>query len=316
MEGDTWDETVSIEGQPPVPPESRENRTTWVRVAPEYFDVIGTKIVSGRAFTEQDTPTTRAVAVVNRSFEKKYFKDGAIGKHFGDRKEYPGAFEIVGVTEDANYWEPMSGMHPMYFLAKGQSAHINDPLYRQFEDSSQYLASIEIKTRGNMAGLDVMLREAVAQINPDLAIIDFQDFAAQVETNLKQQAMIAKLTSLFGILALILASIGLYGVTAYSVELRTGEIGVRMALGADRANVLKLILQSAFVQVGIGLAVGIPVTIFGGRIMAGQLYGVAPHNPIMLLLTTAVLVIVAFFAAIVPARRATRTEPASALKLE
>ncbi len=316
MEGDTWDETVSIEGQPPVPPESTENRTSWVRVGPEYFDVIGTKVVAGRAFTKQDISTTRPVAIVNRSFEKKYFKDGAIGKHFGDRKEYPGVYEIVGVTEDTNYWEPMSQMHPMYFLAKGQSAHISDPLYRQFEDSSQYLEAIEIKTRGNVPGLDVKLREAIAQINPDLAIIDFQSFAKQVEANLAQQEMIAKLTSLFGILALILASIGLYGVTAYLVERRTGEIGLRMALGAHRGNVFKLILQSAFIQVGIGLAIGIPVTIFSGRIMAGQLYGVTSHNPIMLLLTTALLAIVAFVAAIVPARRAAKTEPVSALKIE
>jgi ABC-type antimicrobial peptide transport system permease subunit len=202
----------------------------------------------------------------------------------------------------------------MYFLAPGQSAHIDDPLYKIFEDSSEYLDAIEIRTRGEVPGLDVQLRRALSQVNPDLAVVDFRSFAAQVDTNFTQQAMIAKLTSLFGVLALILASIGLYGVTAYSVERRTSEIGIRMALGANRRNVLRLVLSAAFVQVGIGLAIGIAVTIFGGRVMASQLFGVTPHDPIVLVVTTAVLATAAFVAAIIPARRAAKTEPILALR--
>jgi ABC-type antimicrobial peptide transport system permease subunit len=128
--------------------------------------------------------------------------------------------------------------------------------------------------------------------------------------------MIAKLTSFFGILALILASIGLYGVTAYSVERRTGEIGIRMALGANRWNVLGLVLRSAFLQVGIGLAIGIPATIFGGRFMASQLFGVKPYDPAILGITVAVLATAAFVAALVPARRAAGLEPMRALRME
>ncbi len=102
-----------------------------------YFDTIGTKILEGRAVNEQDTPATRTVAVVNRFFEKKYFKDGqAMGKHFSDDMKHPGAFEIVGVTEDTNYWGATTKMRAMYFLAKGQSAHNDDPRYQQFEDRS------------------------------------------------------------------------------------------------------------------------------------------------------------------------------------
>ena len=129
-----------------------------------------------------------------------------------------------------------------------------------------------------------------------------------------QQAMIAKLTSLFSILALILASIGLYGVTAYSVERRTSEIGIRMALGANRTNVLRLILGGAFAQVGIGLAIGIAATIFGGRVMASQFFGVTPHDPIVLVVTIAVLAAAPFVAAIIPPRRAAKTEPILALR--
>ncbi len=319
MEGDsTWGAKVFIEGVPPPPPGTKGNNARWVRVGPGYFDAIGTKIVEGRVFNEQDTPTTRPVAVVNRMFEEKYFKDKrAIGKHFGDRKEHANSFEIVGVTEDTNYWGPLSSLRPMYFLAQGQTAHIVDiPLYQVFEDSSEFLDAIVIKTRGEAPGLEDQLRRALLQVNPDLAVVDFQSFAAQVDSNFTQQAMIAKLTSLFGILALILASIGLYGVTAYSVQQRTNEIGIRMALGANRRNVLTLVLSSAFVQVALGLAIGIPITIFGGRLMASQLFGVTPHDPVVLSVTTAVLATAAFVAAVIPARRAAKTEPMRALRSE
>jgi predicted permease len=318
MEGDNWGEGVYLEGEPPPPPGTPDHGASWLRVSPGYFDTIGTRIVEGRANSEQDTPGTRTVAVVNRFFEQKYFEDGhAIGKHFSDDLKHPGAFEIVGVTEDTNYWGATSKMRPMYFLAQGQSAHIDDdPRYRKFEDRSRYLNAIEIQTRGEVSGLEVQLRRALSQINPDLAVVDFQSFATQVKANFMQQAMIAKLTSFFGMLALILASIGLYGVTSYSVERRTSEIGIRMALGADRLNMLVMVLRSAFLQVGIGLAIGIPVTIFGGRVMASQLFGVKPYDPLVLSITTIVLAVAAFVAAVIPARRAANTEPMLALRTE
>jgi len=317
MEGDNWGEGVYIEGDPPPAPGTPDHGASWLRVSPGYFDTIGTKIVEGRAINEQDTPTTRPVALVNRFFEKKYFKDGqAIGKHFSDDLKHPGAFEIVGVTEDTNYWGATSKMRAMYFLAEGQSAHNPDPRYQQFEDRSRYLNAIEIQTHGEISGLEVQIRRVLSQINPDLAVVDFQSFTVQVKANFMQQAMIAKLTSFFGILALILASIGLYGVTSYTVERRTSEIGIRMALGADRMNMLGMVLRGAFVQVGIGLAIGIPVTIFGGRVMASQLYGVKPHDPLVLVITTIVLATAAFVAAVIPARRAANTEPMLALRTE
>lgn len=317
MEGDNWGESVYIEGEPPPAPGTRDHNASWLRASPGYFDAIGTKVLEGRAINEQDTPATRTVAMVNRFFEQKYFKDGhAVGKHFSDDLKHPGAFEIVGVTEDTNYWDATSKMRPMYFLVQGQSAHNPDPRYQQFEDRSKYLNAIEILTHGEVSGLEVQLRRALGQINPDLAIVDFQSFAEQVKGNFMQQAMIAKLTSFFGILALILASIGLYGVTSYSVERRTSEIGIRMALGANRMNMLGMVLRSAFVQVGIGLAIGIPVTIFGGRVMASQLYGVKPYDPLVLSITACVLASAAFIAAVIPARRAANTEPMQALRTE
>jgi predicted permease len=317
MEGDNWGEGVYIEGDPPPPPGTPDHGASWVRVTPGYFDTIGTKILEGRAIDEQDTPTTRSVAVVNRFFEKKYFKDGhAIGRHFSDDLKHPGAFEIVGVTEDTNYWGATSKMRAMYFLAQGQSAHNDDRRYQQFEDRSNYLNAIEIEMNSEVPGLEVQVRRAISQINPDLAVIDFQPFGAQVKANFTQQVMIARLTSLLGLLALVLASIGLYGVTAYSVERRTSEIGIRMALGADRLNVLKMILSSAFMQVGLGLGIGLPVAIAAGYVMAHQLFGVKPYDPIVLSITAFVLAAAAFVAAVIPARRAANTEPMWALRTE
>jgi putative ABC transport system permease protein len=317
MEGDNWGEGVIIEGEPPPQPGDRDHVASWVRASPHYFETIGTKIVEGRAMNEQDTPTTRNVAVVNRFFEKKYFKDGhAIGKHFSDDVNHPGWFEIVGVTEDTHYWGPSERMRPMYFLAQGQSVHSDEPEYQQFEVRSQYLNTIEIQTGGNVTGLEAQVRRAIAQVNPDLAVINFQSFAEQVKANFTQQAMIAKLTSFFGLLALGLALIGLYGVTAYWVERRTSEIAIRMALGADRTSVLRMVLRGALLQVGMGLVIGIPMVILGGHAIASQLFGVKPYDPLILSVTPLVLCGAAFLAALLPARVAARLEPMQALRTE
>jgi predicted permease len=318
MEGDNWSETVYLEGQAPPPPDTDQNDASWVRVSDGYFEIVGTKVLQGRAITDRDTATSQRVAVVNQSFAKKFFKDESpIGKHFGDLgAKYAGNFEIVGVTEDTQYRQPTRKIPPMFFLSALQSVTYDDPRFVTFEDRSHYLNAIELKTQGTVPGLEPQVRRALAQVNPDLAVIDFVSFAEQVQENFSQQAMIAKLTSLFGLLALVLASVGLYGVTAYSVERRTSEIGIRMALGADRLNVLKLVLRGAFLHVGIGLAIGIPATILGGRAMATQLFGVKPYDPNILLLTTAVLSLAALAAAVVPARRAATLDPMRALRTE
>jgi ABC-type antimicrobial peptide transport system permease subunit len=164
--------------------------------------------------------------------------------------------------------------------------------------------------------LEAQVRHVLADVNPDLALIDFTSFADQVDLNFSQQKLIAKLTSLFGLLALMLASVGLYGVTAYSVEQRTNEMGVRMALGADRLNILRLVLRGALMQMGIALAIGIPVTIAAGRAMATQLFGIKPYDPRILLMTSTTLAFAALLAAVVPARRAATLDPISALRTE
>ena len=318
MEGDNWGETVYIEGQAPPPPDSNENNASWLRVSAGYFETLGTKITRGRSITDQDTPASQRVAVINENFAKKFFKDeNPLGHHFGYiDMQHAGQFDIVGVTENTEYREPTRKIPPMFFLPSTQGVVFDNPRFIAFEDRSHVLNAIEIKTLGKVPNLEAQVRHVLADVNPDLAVIDFKSFGEQVDNNFSQQKMIAKLTSLFGLLALVLASVGLYGVTAYSVERRTNEIGIRMALGAGRLSVLKLVLKGALLQMGIALLIGIPVTIAAGHAMATQLFGVKPYDPKILLLTAAALAFAAFLAAVIPARRAATLDPMRALRTE
>jgi predicted permease len=319
MEGDNWGEGIWIEGQAPPPPGSDENESSWDRVSADYFDNIGTKIIAGRSITGQDTAATRNVAVVNQTFARHFFKDGnPIGQHFGDQDpKYAGNFEIVGVTEDTQYWDPSSHIRPMFFLPAMQWAKYDDPGQVMFENVSHLeMSAIEIQTYGAVPGLEAQVRRALGQINPNLTMIEFETFAEQVKNHFLQQEILVQLTAVFGFLALALAAIGLYGVTAYSVAQRTSEIGIRMALGADRGGILQMVMRSAFLQAGIGLAIGIPAAILGGRFMASLLYNVHPWDPAVLTATTVILAVAAFLAAVIPAQRAASVEPMTALRIE
>jgi predicted permease len=318
MEGNNWGETVYIEGQEPPPPGTNQNGSSWLRVSAGYFETIGTRIVKGRAFTERDDASSRNVAVVNQTFASKFFpNEDPIGKRFGDLDpRYAGNFEIVGVTEDTQYRGATRTIPPTFFLPAAQWVLYDEPRFRAFEDVSHYLSSGVILTTAPVPNLEPQVRQALGRAHPDLALIDFISFAAQVEGNFLQQAMLAKLTSLFGLLALVLASVGLYGVTAYSVQRRTSEIGIRMALGADRARVLKLVLRGAFAQVGIGLLIGVPATIAAGYAMTTELFGVRPYSPGILFVTTVALSLAALIATLVPARKASSLEAIRALRTE
>jgi putative ABC transport system permease protein len=319
MEGDNWGEDVYIEGQAPPPPGSDFNNASWVRASAGYFANIGTKIIAGRAFTEQDNATAPSVAVVNETFAKRFFKKGdALGRHFGDyEQKYAGNFTIVGVTEDTQYWDPNRKIRPMFFLAAAQWEKYADPIL-QMEENVSHLetGAVEIRTVGAAPGLEAQVRNALMQINPNLTMLNFETFAGQVQDRFQQEQLMVQLTSVFGLLALVLAAIGLYGVTSYSVAQRTNEIGIRMALGADRRGIVQMVLLSAFLQAGIGLAIGVPAAVIAGHFMASQLYGVRPWDPVVLLTTAVVLAVAAFLAAVIPARRAAGVEPMRALRVE
>ncbi len=319
MEGDNWGNGVFIEGQAPPPPGSNFNNASWDRVSANYFDNIGTKIIAGRGITDQDTRATQAVAVVNQTFAKHFFKNGdALGHHFGDLdQKYSGNFTIVGITEDTQYWDPTSHIRSMFFLPADQWAKYDDTSEKMFEDVSHLeLSAVEIQTVGYVPGLEAQVRRALGQINPNLTVITFQSFADQVKDQFLEQEILVQLTSVFGFLALTLAAIGLYGVTAYSVAQRTSEIGIRMALGADRMGIVQMVLRSAFLQAAIGLAIGMPAAIFGSRFMASLLYNVRPWDPVILIGATLILAVAAFLAAVIPAQRAASVEPMTALRVE
>ena len=318
MEGNNWGELVYVEGQPPPPPGSYENGSSWLRVSDGYFETVGTRILRGRGFTEQDQAESRPVAVVNETFAKKFFgDDDPVGKRFGEfDPKYASTFEIVGVTEDTQYRGGTREIPPTFFLPQAQYVAYDEPRLVAFQKVNHYLSGVVISTRGALPGLESQVRRALGGVNPDLALVDFQTMTEQVEGNFTQQAMLAKLTSLFGLLALVLASVGLYGVTAYSVQRRTGEIGIRMALGADATRVVKLVLRGAFSSIGIGLLIGIPATIAAGYGMTSQLFGVRPYSPEILLVTIAVLGLAALVAALVPARRASKLSAIRALRTE
>lgn len=319
MEGDNWGTGVYIEGKAPPPPGSNFNNASWVRASAGYFANIGTKIIAGRGITEQDDPTAPLVAVVNEEFAKRFFKNGdAVGQHFGmyDQK-FAGKYTIVGVTENTQYWSPDSKIRPMFFVPAAQWAKYPDPSMEMEENVSHLeMRAIELRTVGAVPGLEAQVRRTLMGINPNLTLLDFQTFQQQVRDQFQQSELLVKLTSVFGLLALVLAAIGLYGVTAYSVAQRTNEIGIRMALGSDRFGIVRMVLRTAFLQAGIGLAIGIPAAIIAGHFMASQLYGVPPWDPVVLVIAATVLVAAAFFAAVVPARRAANVEPMRALRTE
>ena len=169
---------------------------------------------------------------------------------------------------------------------------------------------------GTPENIESAVRRALGDVDPNLPVLNMMSFGEQVAHNFNQERLIARLTELFGALALILACVGLYGVTAYGVARRTNEIGIRMALGADGRNVLGLVLRAALAQVGMGLGIGMPAALAGGRVLAGQLYGVKSYDPMIIGVAAAVLAACAVLAASVPARRAMKVDPMVALRYE
>ncbi|HTV55819.1 MAG TPA: ABC transporter permease [Terriglobia bacterium] len=315
MRGDNWSSGIHIEGRA----QDEQGRSpSWDRVGPEYFQTIGTRLLQGRTIGVEDTPNARRVAVVNQSFARKYFrKQDPIGKHFGiGAASHAGDLEIVGVVQDAKYQNAREPAYPTFFLPFLQTVTDKHPSYNTAMLRSNYAGDIELRVAGRPANLETAVRHALADINPNLTVLYMMSLPEQVDLNFNQDKLIARLAELFGLLALVLACVGLYGVTAYSVARRTSEIGIRMALGANAMNVLALILRGAVLQLGLGLAIGIPVALAGGRLLSSQLYAVKSYDPVILATAGVVLTACALMAGFVPARRAASIDPMQALRTE
>jgi predicted permease len=317
MSGSYWSHDVRIEGQP-EPGAGDDVSSAWTRVTPSFFETIGDRIVMGRPIADTDNATTRRVAVINEAFAKKFFRDeNPIGRHFGPAAGRNGSlYEIVGVAADVRYFPSTVHAVPMYFVPEAQGATFDDRELESRELWSHHLYNVVIWAPGNPPGLAAAVRDRLAAVAPDFVVHTVQPYGDVVRRHFAEQDMIASLTWLFGAIGLLLAAVGLYGVTAYGVERRTAEIGVRMALGADRASVVGMVLRGAFVQVSVGLALGLPAAIGSGALIASRLFGVRPWDPALLVRAALLLVAATLVAAFIPARRAAGLDPIRALRIE
>jgi macrolide transport system ATP-binding/permease protein len=310
MEDNNQDDYVQIQGQAPS-----GKSASWVRGNPEYFDSVGTHVIMGRGIGVQDASTARTVAVVNQTFVKEFFKQGSnpIGQHFGDDPASTGDFEIVGVVEDTVYTSVYWKSHSMYFIPMTQ----RPASWKKPEsDESIYAGAMVIETEHPMNDMEKVTRSTLAAINPNLTVVKFQTFSQQIADSFNDERLIARLTMLFSALALLLATVGLYGVTAYTVARRTPEIGIRMAVGAERGSVITMVMRGAIIQIVLGLAIGIPVAMVCVRFVKSQLYEITSADPAIVIGATAILAAAAFIAGIIPARRAASIDPVQALRTE
>lgn len=318
LTGDNWGSGVWLEGHPPPGPRD-DNSASLNRVTAGYFDVIGNPIIRGRGVSDQDTAASRHVAVINEAFARKFFKHGdPIGKHFGRDGLPSGQYEIVGIAKDARYLPSDLGkpITPMFFLPEAQHDFPPKPGSAEVSPGSHFLSDIVIVTRPGAHLSLARVREAMASLDPNLPIVSIHTLKEQVASQFTQQRLIAQLTSFFGVLSLVLASIGLYGVTAYNAGRRTSEIGLRMALGATRGHVVALVLRGAFGLIAFGLLIGLPLTLAAGKFLGSQLYGMDPYNPVVTLAAAVTLGLSALAASLIPAFRASLISPLEALRAE
>jgi macrolide transport system ATP-binding/permease protein len=320
LQGDNWSDCVIQQGHP-APRRFEDCDSTWDRVDAHFVDAIGVPIVRGRGITEQDTATSPPVAIVNEAFANKFFPgQDPVGRHFGlDNPQYSSTFEIVGVFRDfkMNLQYTAEDFHPVFLRPLTQHfTGYKEPGPTRTETRSMFVNAMILDFRSAPPDVDALVRNTFAGINPNLTVQDLRTFNNQLAGNFTQQRIMARLTGLFGLLALVLASVGLYGVMSYFVARRTSEIGVRMALGATRQSVINMVMRGALWQILIGLALGIPASLYAGYLMKVMLYGVNSYDLTALAGAPLILVIFAAIAAFIPARRAASIEPMEALRTE
>src|SRR5580698_2750475 len=319
MSGNQNGHDIRIQGKP-EPGSKDDVSADWTRITPGFFETVGTSMVEGRTINEDDNENTRHVAVINEAFAGKFFENqNPIGRHFGPSlMRNAGTYEIVGVVQNIHYvtWDFRDPARAMYYIPEAQTVPFDQRDLQSDELVSQNLWNIVIWAPEHPANMFMQVKKALAEVNPNLVMYDAQPYSRVIQETFDQQNMIASLAWLFGAVGLVLAGVGLYGVTAYGVEQRRSEIGVRMTLGADRGSVVAMVLREAFWQVGIGLGIGIPAAIAAGYLMASQLFGVKPWNPFLLAGATMLLGLAALVAAVIPARRAASIDPMEALRSE
>ena len=291
--------------------------SSWARVTPRYLSAVGQTLLRGRQFQESDNDNGELVTIVNQSFVNRYLPhEEALGKRFGIFKPaFSKTFRIVGIVRDAKYEVANMPARPMFFLPESQEAAFNHE-YDLPEHFSHRIAGLVLTTHLPVGTLEPALKQALHKVDPDLAVVSIRTMKEHVDRALSQQHAVATLATIFSMVALILAAVGLYGVTAFTVLQRTNEIGVRMVLGADRREIIRLVLLGVFKSVAIGLGLGIALVPMAGKFLSFQLYGVSLWDPLALSLAVLSLAACALTASVLPALRAASIEPVTVLRLE
>jgi predicted permease len=311
LTGNNWNVHIYVEG---AGVERQPGAVSYDCIAPGYFETIGTRLLEGRTINESDQPPARRVAVVNRTFVTRYAKGrNAIGMRFGAGGPGNAAdYEIVGVVEDAKYQGTYRPASPTFFLPLLQpEMNANGTL-----STDSFAGAIVLRLNGDPQNLEPQLRKTIAEVDANLGVVRVIRYGDQVALQFNKERLIATLAQLFGVLALALAAIGLYGLVALSVERRTAEIGIRIAIGATRRNVVAMVLGGAAVQVALGIAIGLPASLAGARLIQNQLFGISIYNVPTMVVVTAVLAACSIAAALVPATRAAGIDPMRALRSE
>jgi predicted permease len=316
---DNWGEGVLVAGHP-LPKPDEPSGASWDRVSANYLQNLGVKLVRGRHFSAADNETADRVAVVNEAFVKRFFKsdEEPLDQHFGmDLPELVNTYRIVGIVRDAKFagFALDRPARPMFYVPLAQTVSHTNPLMKRLETQSHFIRGLLLVTAATPGMLEPQVKQLLASIDPNLTVTSVRTLQQQLDRSFDQQRAVASLAALFGAVALILAAIGLYGVTAYTVAQRTNEIGIRMALGADRQNVIQMVLRGAFRRVLVGLILGLPLAVGAGRLLAAQLYNVQFWDPFALGLAGVSLAICALIAAVIPALRAASISPINALRV-
>jgi predicted permease len=301
-----WEDSGWAEGYPNAP----ERGANFNAVGSGYFATLGTPILRGRDFGQQDTASSPKVAVVNETMARQFFPGGpAIGQRFGmTSQDHSHDIEVIGVVRDAKYQSLDEHARPMVYFPYTQ--------YAPDWGIGLYLKHFEVRFSDDPQSIVPRIRRTIADINASLPITNVQTLSERVSETVTGQRQVAQLATFFGLLALFQVCIGIYGLMSYGVSRRTNEIGIRMALGAQKGQVLRMVMREIFVLTAIGLMIGIPAALACGRLVASMLFGLKPTDPVATLAAIFILSAVATFAGYIPARRATKVDPMVALRYE